>query len=860
MANSSIREKGNMQPGDEVVNVHENIQIDDIDDPLLARFMKNAKALQIPDDGIREYIEKCYERYERQMSREQSEKDHDYRMAIEETKQRSIQLDIEKVKAQTMNVDSANDGLKNQGLFRDKLPHMKNFDEKTHKIEDYLHRFEHTAERCSWKKEDWAYKLSCYLDDNALSLYYDFTKENQKVPWDTFKAELLKHFRCTSEGFRKKFRDLKPEQNESLNKYKSTLMRYFNRWLELSNLSDTKDDIINLFLGEQFLEICSSEIASDIRYKKITDFEKMIDMAEDFRIAYPDKPIVKKSVKLNTNTCMSNSCQNILQNEDVERNDNIHVEDANAAMNTHIPLSNHGQSLSGRDFQSNRHDSSQSDRQNRYHQGKEKFRPPYHTDSNDYRTPQNRSYHPRYNDHGHQYNSEQYNNGSSHQSARFQNHGQNINQGNNQIFSSNEKCLLCHGYGHVPSQCLLRNSKNPCSVCGIGGHKRKDCPFVIMSDAGSYSPTGNVSGSTVFSVGTGNLKFESGKVNDNVCSVLRDTGATVCGVRKELILPDQFIPGKVVCKTFGGETQIYEKAKVVVSTPYFSGELVCCVLDDPAADVIIGNIPGLCNVEDESNEMKDFDVGMNRSQNQRKCEKTKNTNKGNSFNLITWFSLTNQNCNYIYTVFILLVVLLFGCSLAFQHPFKLNNSTFLGTANTEMPRVEQSKLNSNEYYRIGIINTLNKQVVIIPFGTLMMKQIHLCDFNFKQVIRDKQLYLRLCHKIMSRDIEINHFLGLESPYYICHTRISKKKPWQVLFFRGKGVMSQIEFSDTSDQNDVQKFIIHTDCSFSLFEITPNLGYRFNLHMQSSTGLDWRELLVHASDRLHSSRTVRENQF
>ena len=46
-----------MQYGDEVVNVHENIQIDNIDDPLLARFMKNAKVLQIPDDGIREYIE-----------------------------------------------------------------------------------------------------------------------------------------------------------------------------------------------------------------------------------------------------------------------------------------------------------------------------------------------------------------------------------------------------------------------------------------------------------------------------------------------------------------------------------------------------------------------------------------------------------------------------------------------------------------------------------------------------------------------------------------------------------------------------------------------------------------------------------
>ena len=73
-------------------------------------------------------------------------------------------------------------------------------------------------------------------------------------------------------------------------------------------------------------------------------------------------------------------------------------------------------------------------------------------------------------------------------------------------------------------------------------------------------------------------------------------------------------------------------------------------------------------------------------------------------------------------------------------------------------------------------------------------------------------------------------------------------------------MSQIEFSDISYQTDVQKFIIYTDSFFSLLEITSNLRYRFNLHMQPSTDLDWRELLVHASDRLHSGRTARENQF
>ena len=34
---------------------------------------------------------------------------------------------------------------------------------------------------------------------------------------------------------------------------------------------------------------------------------------------------------------------------------------------------------------------------------------------------------------------------------------------------------------------------------------------------------------------TGKLNFEKGVANDQTCSVLRDTGATICGIRKRLV-------------------------------------------------------------------------------------------------------------------------------------------------------------------------------------------------------------------------------------------------------------------------------------------------------------------------------------
>ena len=594
----------------DVNDISENVENDD---PLLARFLRNAKALSITQENLDGYIEKCYDRYDRQQRKiqDQKEKDkeHTLRMAQEETKrieiefqsklrlkeleeqtkQKAIELDIQKQRdmLKENDTDSNND---NPFHSKEKFPNLKNFNEKTQKIEDYIHRFQHIAERAKWKKEDWAFKLSCYLEDDALSLYHDFTQKDSRVDWEEFKTELLKHYQCTSEGFRKKFRDLKPETNESFNKYKSTMLRYFERWLSLSGLPDTREGILNLFLGEQLLDICAPEIASDIRHKEITDFSEMIMAAESYRLAYPDKNVTKRANKSLFSS--SNSCEQAFIRSESHNNDtyNDHAfVDTNTVYghyqasqyqnpNHTYQYSNQNQNFRGRGNGSRRPYVSQNLRQSNDFSQRDQLQNQYL---------ENEKVHSNYFT-------------SQRGRANFQKRGsQNFSsrgsqQGNGQIFASSEKCLLCKGIGHSPSQCLLRNSRNPCSVCGIGGHRRKDCPFVLMDENGSYNPSGSAcTGKTaiVCSVEVGKLHFENGEVNNTVCSILRDTGATICGIRKRLVRPDQYVPGVVACKTFGGEIHSYPQAKVTVSSPYFSGELTCCVLEDPVADVIIGNIP-----------------------------------------------------------------------------------------------------------------------------------------------------------------------------------------------------------------------------------------------------------------------------
>ena len=88
------------------------------------------------------------------------------------------------------------------------------------------------------------------------------------------------------------------------------------------------------------------------------------------------------------------------------------------------------------------------------------------------------------------------------------------------------------------------------------------------------------------------LRLFSGTVNGKHCSVLRDTGCNCVGVSKRLLLPDDYLGKKEKCKLFMGEVEL-DTVAVHISTPFYKGKIVGFALDDPIADVVLGNIDGL---------------------------------------------------------------------------------------------------------------------------------------------------------------------------------------------------------------------------------------------------------------------------
>ena len=80
--------------------------------------------------------------------------------------------------------------------------------------------------------------------------------------YDKLKKALLTRYNCTEDGYRKRFREVKPETEETPDQFIFHLKNYLAKWLELSGTSSGDfDAIVDLIVKEQFINACSEELA-----------------------------------------------------------------------------------------------------------------------------------------------------------------------------------------------------------------------------------------------------------------------------------------------------------------------------------------------------------------------------------------------------------------------------------------------------------------------------------------------------------------------------------------------------------------------------------------------------------------------
>ena len=444
-------------------------------------------------------------------------------------------------------------------------PKLPTFNEKVDQIDGFIHRFEMHATAVGWDKSTWCSALANLLTGKALEVFTSMKVENAGN-YDILKESLLKRFEFTEDGFSKRFRACKPEEGENFTSFINRLKHYLDRWTELAGVKDKSfDQLYDLMLRDQVYSACHHDLVAHLKERKPANCDELTKTAELYATAHPSKPLAKS-----------------------RRDEPCY---ASVGMGSQSYSSGPRRSF------------------DRYG-AKDRFR------SHD---PQNR-----------------YNRNYDLQNSRGQRfrHDDAIDQNNKpKTDKSHLTCYNCRGKGHVKSECLkpgggafrksgpnsqASNSTPDKLVKRRGGYNASSClvdlenkpeentqtlsneTSAAMRDdsqtkQGQNTPvaTTTVSSSKLMSHQNGSLEFEIGVLNGRQCSLLRDSGSNTVGVRKSLIDEKSLTGESVKCVLFGGTIEKFPLARVHISTPYYVGEVIACVLPDPVADIIIGNIKGI---------------------------------------------------------------------------------------------------------------------------------------------------------------------------------------------------------------------------------------------------------------------------
>ena len=455
---------------------------------------------------------------------------------------KKLELEQQKIQSGIITADNVADITASSGSgarARSNFPKLPLFHEDRDEIDSFLFRFEAHAQAVGWKTSDWPIIMGTLLQGNALSLYHSMCAAGS-FDYKDLKTALLTKFQCSKEGFREKFRSCRPEQDESFQSFYTRLKHLFNRWIEMADIPKEFDDLFDLLISEQILFSVNKELSVFLRERSLKKSQDIIDTAECFRLAHPGKNLSRTA-----GTGLS------AFPVDAQFNQN----------------SNRG-SRGGR---------------NRRHRGRGGFNrggqfrggfnqsPPQEQQSTDNKT---------------------YSRGT------FRGRGGIPQRGGD---SHTLVCFGCGGEDHIQRDCQV-----VCKKCGLKGHSSSRCRR-NTSDASAN--VGVEVGSVGIAVGSddtavlcsaqgclSNLPVSKGQVNGIRISVLRDTGASIAGVRKDLVLPHQFLDKRQEVVSFGGQRQVFPLAEVQVSTDFYEGPLICCVIDDPVVDLILGNVQGVAPI------------------------------------------------------------------------------------------------------------------------------------------------------------------------------------------------------------------------------------------------------------------------
>ena len=419
-----------------------------------------------------------------------------------------------------------------------RFPKLPYFDEKTDQMDSYLTRFESYATACKWDPAMWALYLSALLKGRALEVFVRLSKDDQS-DYEQIREALLNNFNLTERQFKRKFRESRPEKSETFRQFSSRMASYLEKWLAMAKVEKTFEAVCDFLSRDQFLEIANQDMYVFLKPKS---FKTLGDMARDADL-FADASGGVSYCLASGQRDLKSSGQTRVETPSVKR-PKLSCNICGKAHSTHECWYNPDQKATSNVYVAI-------------------VKPQYKGDN------------------------------SNRHSKSCENYDGKIKGVLKSVQSNNSATE------HQVNFCKIKNAQSGKHVAKVKRvHFAEDitCSREYQTKLKSphsskkESPHQDKEGACHFP--RSRLPTAVGTVNGKEVRVLRDTGCTGVIVKRNLVSENQFI-GKECGVTLINDSQHKcPVARINIDCPFFKGTTDALCIDDPAHDLVIGNIEG----------------------------------------------------------------------------------------------------------------------------------------------------------------------------------------------------------------------------------------------------------------------------
>ena len=99
------------------------------------------------------------------------------------------------------------------------------------------------------------------------------------------KVALLKRYELTKEGFKRKYKNCRPENGETFQQFTTKMKSYFTRWIDMASIDKTYEGLQDLILREQLTLICNRNLELFLREREPKSLERASKFADQYQEA-----------------------------------------------------------------------------------------------------------------------------------------------------------------------------------------------------------------------------------------------------------------------------------------------------------------------------------------------------------------------------------------------------------------------------------------------------------------------------------------------------------------------------------------------------------------------------------------------